>query len=181
MIHSAIGAIHRPSRAALRAAAFAAVFLVASSASAQQALFMRIDGVKGEDPANQPLGSDAFSMMTFTVTTVGDSETARPDSADRFGDIKFTLPLTGPAIALWQLAAQLKEVPKASFAAVDATGATLYRVDVEQAVVKTMALQTLGKRSAGIGTMGYQRIRITNGGGKGPDASWDRAKNGPWK
>jgi len=174
-------------RLALCTAACAAALLVALAGNAEpNALFMRVDGVKGTSPANQPLGDDAFGLANLSFST--DGEPAPPGksapenvSGERFGEISFSLPINDQAIALWQLAAQRKEVPKVSFVAVDpATGATRYRVDLEQVVIRTMSLQTLGSRDAAVGTLTYQRVRIRSGE-KGPSASWDRAKNAPWK
>jgi hypothetical protein len=145
---------------------------------------MRIDGVKGEQPAKQPLGDDAFALVNFAVAT--DGEPGKPGQStsptgERFGELAFTLPISGPAVALWQLAAQRNELPKASLVAVDpATGEIRYRVDLEQVVVRSMSFQSLGTRDAAVGALSYQRIRI-RAGDKGPSAGWDRAKNAPWK
>lgn len=172
-------------RARLCGAIFAAVLVAASGAPAQS-LYMRVDGVKGENPSGQPLGSDAFALKNFAVST---DQVANPkasgsaESAERFGDVSFTLPINGPAVALWQLAAQRQEIPKASLVALDKdTGATRFRVDLEQVVVRSLGFQTLGTREAASGALGYQRIRIRYGeGNDGPTASWDRVRNAPWK
>jgi hypothetical protein len=173
-------------RLALCTAACAAALLVAlaGNADAGPTLFMRVDGVKGEKPAKQPLGDDAFAVLNFAVST--DGEPGKPGetttaTGERFGELAFTLPISAPAVALWQLAAQRNELGKASLVAVDpATGATRYRVDLEGVVVRSMSFQSLGTRNAAVGALAYQRIRIS-AGDKGPSASWDRAKNAPWK
>ena len=164
----------------------AATLLAALTAHAEPpaTLFMRIDGVKGQHPAKQPLGADAFALANFGVST--DGEPGKPGdttSGERFTELTFTLPISGPAVALWQLAALGSEVPKASLVAVDpATGATRYRIDLERVVVRTLSLQTRGARDAAIGSLEYQRIRIHAGeGDEGASASWNRATNAPWK
>ena len=170
-------------RALLCAGALAAALVAATGASAQ-ALYMRVDGVKGENPKGQPLGPDAFALLNFSVSTdpFESPQSSRfAESGERFEDLGFTLQIGGPAVALWQLAAQRQAVPKASLVWLDpSTGAVSYRIDLEQVVVKSVGLQTVGKRSAAVGEMSYQRIRIRSGE-DGPTASWDRAKNAPWK
>ena len=175
--------LHPARRAVLCAAALAAA-LVAGPAVLAQTLYMRIDGVKGESLTGQPLGSDAFAIMNFSVSTDEPAKgSTSADSAERFGDVGFTLPIKGPAVALWQLAAERRQLPNASLVAVDPdTGATRFRVDLEQVVVRSLGLQTLGTREAAAGALGYQRIRIRYGeSDDAPTASWDRARNGPWK
>lgn len=180
---------YRFSRRALPRLAALAGLLVAASASAQapETLFMRIEGVKGENLSGQPLGPDAFRLKNFSVSTdpiePGTQVTKQATSGERFQDVNFTMPISGPAIALFQLAAQRAEVPKASLVAIDpATGATRYRVDLEQVVVRSLGLQTTGTRDAAVGELGYQRIRLRYGeDDKAPSAGWDRAKNAPLK
>ena len=143
---------------------------------------LRVDGVKGTNPAQQPLGSDAFPMINFTISTELEDDEPASEGSERFGDVAFNIPLSGPAVALWQLAAERKEVPKVSFAAVDPSGALLYRVDFEQVVVQSMSIQTFGKRNVATGALRYHRMRIRYGeGDKGFSASWDRVKNAPWR
>jgi hypothetical protein len=171
-------------RYARHLAVCAATLLAALAAQADMApLLMRVDGVKGEALPQQPLGDGAFALANFSFSTDGTSVKVIESAAERLGELKFTMPITEPAIALWQLAAQKKEVPKVSLVALDpASGAVRYRVDLEQVVVSSMAFQALPKRDAAVGALTYQRIRIRAGeGDKGTTASWDREKNAPWK
>lgn len=172
-------------RLALCTAVGAATLLaaLAGHADAPATLFMRVDGVKADKPAKQPLGDDAFALLNFAVSTDGEpgkpGDTSSPD--ERFVELTFTLPISGPAVALWQRAAQRNELAKASIVAIDpATGSTRYRVDLEGVVVRSMSFQRVGQRDAAVGSLTYQRIRISSGE-KGPSAGWDRAKNAPWK
>jgi hypothetical protein len=170
---------------ALLGAALAAALSTATAASAQT-LFMRIDGVKGENPEGQPLGADAFPALGFTLATDPmDPAKNLPIASDdaRFENMSFTLPVSGPAVSIWQLAAERKEVPKASLALLDkATGAIRLRIDLEQVVVRSLGLQSVASRAAAAGELSYQRIRIRFGDGKDvPTASWDRARHAPWK
>ena len=173
---------HVPTRRlALHLAVCTTTLLMALAAQADPvpSLLMQIDGVKGAAPTN-PLGSEAFPLVNFSFSTDGEEEGT---PGERFGELKFTMPISGPAVALFQLAAQQKEVPKASLVVLDpASGAVRFRVDLEQVVVRSMSFQGLVKRDAAVGALTYQRIRIRAGAGdKGTTASWDRAKNAPWK
>ena len=186
----------RARRTAAALAAFATSCLATHAALAQDApsappqspssaLLMRIDGVKGETGLKTPLGSDFFSLMNFSLST--DPDTDKSDvqvpPKERFGNVRFTMNITGPAISLFQLAAHRADVQKASLAAVDpGTGATRFRVDFEGVTMQSVSMQTLGRRDAAIGEFSYQRVRIRYG--DGPDAvtaSWDKTKNAPWK
>jgi hypothetical protein len=177
---------HAPTRRrALHLAAWAATLLTALVAQAQPAaptLLMQVDGVKGTGTTN-PLGAEAFGLVNFSFSTDDASIKLTKDAAERFGELKFTMPISGPAVALWQLAQEQKEIPKVSLVALDpASGAIRYRVDLEEVVVGSMSFQSLVKRDAAVGALTYQRIRIRSGEGDGATtASWDRAKNEPWK
>lgn len=175
-----------PARRALLCAAAIAASLVASPAVLAQTIFMRVDGVKGENPAKQPLGPDAFPLLNFTLPTdPSDSgrDCEKAEKPERFGDVSFTAPISGATVALWQLAAERKEIPKVSIVSVDPnTGAARYRVDFEQVVLKSLGLQAINKRDAAAGSLSYQRVRIRSGDGKdAPTSSWDRSRNAPWK
>jgi hypothetical protein len=156
-----------------------AIGLAAASGASAQALFMRVDGVKGDNLSGQPLGADAFPILNFTISTdprEGSASAKFAESGERFSELDFTLTVSGPAIAIWQLAAERKEVPKVSLVSVDpSTGKVDYRVDLEKVVVYSMSFQTAGKRDAAVGELHYQRIRIRSGE-NGPTA-----KNAPWK
>jgi hypothetical protein len=183
---------HRRSipRAVLFAAALAAALFAAQGAVAQarQTLYMRIDGVKGgATQAKQPLGPDAFPLISFETSVgrgkVGSEKNAedvcKPESP---ADVNLTLEVSPAAVALWQLAAEGRIAPSASLVKVDpATGATLYRLDLEQVGVRGIGLQTRMERSAASGSLFFERIRIQGGQGEqATSASWDRARKGPW-
>lgn len=183
MLRSPLAPIRR--LAALAVLAGATFALDVPAVAAETLLYMRIDGVKGENPPKQPLGADAFKIMNFEISV---EKTEAPDAAggpapERFGDVSFALAVSGPAVALWQLAAQGDAQQRASLVAVDAaTGEASYRVDLEQVVVRSLGIQTLGIRDAAVGALGYQRARIRYGeGDDAATASWDRARNAPWK
>jgi type VI protein secretion system component Hcp len=175
----------------LRAAACATALLFclapAQIARAQnKMLHLRIDGVSGAGSVPSPLGADAFPVLGFTIP-VGKQAAADGALAGSapppLEDVSFTMAVTSPAVLLWQLAVQGKAVPKASLAALDAEGKIRYRIDLEQVVVRSFGLQTFGTtRETVVGTLGYERIRLTRGEGKDAvSASWDRTRNAPWK
>ena len=148
-------------------------------------LLMHIDGVKVEPPIKTPIGADFFPLMNFSFSTDPDTDKsdAQVPAGQRFGQVRFTMAISSPAIPLWQLAARRAEVPKVTLAVLDpANGKTRYRVDFEGVTVQSVSMQTLGRRDAAIGEFSYQRIRLRYGDGENaPTASWDKTKNAPWK
>src|SRR5574338_367200 len=105
---------------------------------------------------------------------------ACPPGPPPLEDIKFNLPASSPAVMLWQLALEGRVVPRASLAALDPkTGQIRFRIDLEGVVVRSFSLQTFGQqREILLGSLGYERIRITRGEGKDAVvAGWDRVKN----
>jgi hypothetical protein len=178
-------------------AAFAAACLVSHAAPAQEApgppgppgppsmLLMHIDGVKVEPVVKTPIGPDFFPLLNFSFSTDPDTDKsdAQVPAAQRFGNVRFTIPISAPAVSLWQLAARRADVPKVTLAVLDpATGVTRYRVDFEGVTVQSVSMQTLGRRDAAIGEFSYQRMRMRFGDGENaPSASWDKTKNAPWK
>ncbi|HXK22141.1 MAG TPA: hypothetical protein VMS55_05630 [Myxococcota bacterium] len=176
-------------------AAFAIACLATNAGLAQEAppgppgppttLLMHVDGQKVQPAFKTPLGADFFPLVNFSLST--DPDTDKSDlqvpPEQRFGNVRFTLPISPPALMLFQLAARRAEVPKVTLAAVDsATGATQYRLDFEGVTVQSLSMQTLGRRDAAIGEFSYQRVRIRYGDGENaPTASWDKTKNAPWK
>ncbi|HVN37741.1 MAG TPA: hypothetical protein VMW19_06135 [Myxococcota bacterium] len=183
----------RARRTTAALAALATASLAASAAFAQEAsaqgsptgMFMHIDGAKFEPAAKGPLGPDFFPLVNFSFSTDPDTEKsdAQVPPAQRFGNVRFTLPIGPAAVPLFQLAARRADVPKASLAVVDpATGATRFRADFEGVTVQSVSMQSLGRRDAVIAEFSYQRVRIRYGDGENaPTASWDKTKNAPWK
>jgi hypothetical protein len=175
----------------LRAAACAAALLfglaAAQAAHAKNtALHLRIDGVSGAGTVPSPLGADAFPVLGFTIPVgqdAAESNTLADSAPPPLEDVRFNMAVTSPAVLLWQLAVQGKVVPKASLAAVDAEGKIRYRIDLEQVAVRSLGLQTFGvTRETLVGTLGYERIRLTRGEGEDAvSASWDRTRKAPWK
>jgi type VI protein secretion system component Hcp len=156
--------------------ALAALVLASASVTRADSLYLKVDGVKGAAPETQPLGADASQIYSFTVST--DPEAG----AGAVKDAHFDMPINGAAIQLFQLAAEAKTVPKASFASVDTAGKVRYRVDLEQVTVNSAGFQTLGNRDALSVDLGFQRIRISYGEGKDATVTgWDRVKKQAWK
>jgi hypothetical protein len=183
----ALGCAALAARIALGCAALAAIGGLAPQAARAQAAFMRIDGVKPDAATAQPLGPDAFPITGFeisveqpgTLSASGGAGAGRPE----FGDANVNLSISGPALALWQLAVRGDVVPRASLAIVDAKGLVSYRADLEQVMVKSLGMQTLGGRDAAVGVLTYGRIQLSHGGGKsGKSATtvgWDKLQNKP--
>jgi hypothetical protein len=174
----------RPLRA--RLGAWLAAALLAAAPAGADTLYLLVDGVAGNAPPEQPLGKGAFELMTFSLGVNEVDPGTVPGPATKAGaiaDLRFDAPVSVATGPLFQLAAQGKVIPKASMVAVDElTGKTRYRVDIEQVVVRSLGMQTLGSRDAINATLGFQRIRIRFGEGKDAvTSSWDRAKNAPWK
>jgi hypothetical protein len=183
----------RTSRISLQVAACCGLLLMLASAPLAHAqspssskppllLQLRIDGVSGEGSVPSVLGADAFPVSSFTVP-VGRDE-ANTEIPVGSGppipeDIQFNMPVTGPAVQLWRLAVDGKVVPKASLAAFDLEGKIRYRIDLEQVVVRSFGLQTMGiTRETVVGTLAYERIRLTSGEGKtATSASWERGSS----
>lgn len=163
--------------------------LLGASAGHADTLYMKIDGVPGEGAANQPLGPDAFTLLTFSVSVedpsapaTSSAATVKPGARDSLADVRFDMRVSPAAIAMWQIAAQRAVKPKATFVSVDEAGKVRFRVDLEDVTVKTFGIQTLGGRDAGTGMLDYRRIRMTYGEGKQAiTAGWDRDKEQPWK
>jgi type VI secretion system (T6SS) effector Hcp len=178
-------------------AAFAAACLLSHAALAQEppldappgppgppsTLLMHIDGVKVD--AKTPIGTDFFPLMNFSFSTDPDTDKsdAQVPPGQRFGQVRFTMAISPPAVPLWQLAARRADVPKVTLAVLDpASGKTRYRVDFEGVTVQSVSMQTLGRRDAAVGEFSYQRIRLRYGDGENAlTASWDKTKNAPWK
>jgi type VI protein secretion system component Hcp len=156
--------------------ALLALILSGASVARADTLYMKVDGVNG-DPSDTPLiGKGAFRVFTFTLTT--DTKSGKGEVKD----VHFDMPVNGAAVQLFELAMQAKVVPKASFVSVDDEGKGRYRVDLEQVTVSGAGFQTLGHRDALATDLGFQRIRITYGEGKGATITgWDRVKKQPWK
>lgn len=183
---AAAGSLRRRISLALACALLLAVGGLAPRTARAQSIFMRIDGVKGVGTtAAQPLGPDAFPLLSFDVTVEHPDDTSSGSALGKakFGDVNFNMPISLPAAAIWQLAALGGIAPSASFAVVDANGKATYRVDLEQVTVRSMGLQTFGARNAGAGSLGYARLRLTTTDDKGnaSTAAWDRSENKPWK
>ena len=193
MSASAIAPTSRLGRRTLAVlAAFAVACLLSHAALAQEApgppgppstLLMHIDGVKVD--VKTPIGTDFFPLVNFSFSTDPDTDKsdAQVPPGERFGQVRFTMPISAPTVPLWQLAAKRAEVPKVTLAVLDpANGKTRYRVDFEGVTVQSVSMQTLGRRDAAIGEFSYQRIRFRYGDGENaPTASWDKTKNAPWK
>jgi len=185
-------------RTAAALAAFAIACLATNAGLAQDAplemppaapgppatLLMHIDGVKVVPVVKTPIGADFFPLVNFSFSTDPDTDKsdAQVPAGQRFGQVRFTMPISPPAVSLWQLAAKRADVPKVTLAVLDPSGATRYRVDFEGVTVQSVSMQTLGRRDAAIGEFSYQRIRLRYGDGENaPTASWDKTKNAPWK
>jgi len=187
MTRRAARSSRRSTRLALACAALLALAGLAPQAARAQSVFLRIEGVKGTATnAAQPLGPDAFPIISFDVTMEHPDDLLSAGTAlgkAKFGDVNFNMPISLPAPAIFQLALQGSVAPSASLAVVDASGKATFRVDLEQVTVRSMAAQSYGNRDAGSGALGYARIRITTVDAKGntTSAAWDRAANKPWK
>lgn len=180
--------------ATLRATACTSLVLLALApalaARAQNNLQMRIDGVSASGAEPSVLGTDAFPLRSFSVGVNTRPEppdgSATPDPTAKtsgLADVDFSMAISSATPQLLQLAAEGKVQPKASLVAVDAaTGKVRYRIDLEQVVVRNLGFQTLLAREGSVGTLSYERIRISYGDGK--DAirtGWDRTRNAAWK
>jgi type VI protein secretion system component Hcp len=179
---------HRTPR--LRASACTALWLCllffAGAASAIDALHMRIDGVASDGSLASPLGKDAFPLRNFTLPlgSLPEEEMApAPIGPPQLADLRFNMPVVTAGFALWRAALEGRAIPKASIAAVDAEGKLRYRIDLEQVTVSSFSFQSFGKqRETLVGSLGFERIRITHGTGKDAVVTgWDRVRKQPWK
>jgi hypothetical protein len=160
--------------------------LAPQAASAQDAAgtYMRAEGVKAANKDKQPLGPDAFPIMGFDVSVESDLDAGLTGGASpthskaKLGDVTVNLSISGPALSLWQASAAGTVLKNVSLAVVDAGGNAIYRADLEQVSVRSLAMQSLGGRSAAVAVLSYARIRLSQGG---TTVAWDRTKNEPWK
>jgi type VI protein secretion system component Hcp len=174
----------------LRASACTALLLcllsVAGAAKAVDALHMRMDGVDSDGSLDSPLGKDAFPLRSFTLPLGSMSEdeaAAMQVGPPALADLRFNMPVVTAGMALWRSALEGRVIPKASIAAVDAEGKLRYRIDLEQVTVSSFSFQSFGKqRETLVGSLGFERIRITQGAGKDAVVTgWDRVRKQPWK